>query len=268
MRVSVHRAGAIAAALLLVAIPAGAQDEGTRVTFGDIGFTLPAELGASVNATVTTAGDPDAESFDPPMPAGTVFTFYEARDAGSRPPRIGGSPGGIHVYRTADMAEYDAASSQLEALRTILEERPDLTELTELPYLPRVNAAQVLVARPVYVDTDTVSGISYLAGFAQDLFPFTSDSLIALFQGISADGEWYVSAFQALDTSVLPEEVSQREIRQAVRRWDEYLAETIAAIDAAGPDAFTPDLTAFDSLAGSLTLGAVEPVEPEEPAAG
>ena len=105
---------------------------------------------------------------------------------------------------------------QAEQLQAILAEQPDPASLAEggegLPYMPPVieaaNLTSVVVA---YVDMPGMSGITYLTAFGQDAYPFTSDRFQYVFQGLSTDGRWYVSAIFWLTTDLFPEKVTNKQ---------------------------------------------------------
>lgn len=254
---------AIVGTLLLAATPALAQDETTEVAYGPIGFEVPEALGASVNVTSVPRTD-----LDPPF---LVATIYGERAISSRIPRVGDGQTVVTAFRVADAEDVADVSAQVDALRTILDERPDLAAADDegFPFLPITPGNQLLRSRPVYVDTPTVSGIAYLTAFEQageggplDRFPLTSTSVLATFQGLSADGTWYLSVVQELETALFPAEPSGRDVRRAAQDWDAYLADSVASIDAASPDDFVPSLDAFDQLVGSLSLSSSATVEP------
>ena len=78
-----------------------------------------------------------------------------------------------------------------------------------MPMLPVDEAAaQVIAARVGYVDTPELTGIAYVTGFRQDLFPFTRDDLQYTFQGLSNDGRWYVAVNWNLRATMLPRRFS------------------------------------------------------------
>jgi hypothetical protein len=260
----------VAVAVLLVAgAPAAAQETSTAVRFDGVSFLLDASIGNSVNSTLVPGDPPDNEMFGFPHPEAVVFTVYDARAEGARVPRVGDASVTIRAYRTADLAGYQEVGARAAAIEALLADRPDLAGSTAagadaLPFLPAFEAAQVLRAAPVYVDAPGVSGVAYLTGYAQDLFPFTSDSIWYTFQGLSTDGEWYVALLAMLDTDLLPEQVNDRQVQRATRDWDAYLARTVRKLEGAEPQAFTPALSAVDGLARSLTFGE-QPAETSAP---
>jgi hypothetical protein len=148
-------------------------------------------------------------------------------------------------------------------LRRLLDERPDLAVVSTvkgpvedaLPEVPPVTeAARIVQARPQYIDTPEVAGIAYVASYAQDTLPPTSDDLYWLFQGVSADGTRYVAVTWGLDTDLLPNEVPDSILERLDREWPKILGQSTTTVEAGAPDAFTPSLDALDALVRSLVL--------------
>lgn len=261
----------VAALVLAVGLPAQAQDGESSISFDGVGFTFDAASGSSVNVTRVPGQPPDLDSISGPDSPHIAFSLYGPRSQGARVPRVGWSNSVVRVYATADLAGYEGATAQLEAVRALLEERPDpatLMAVTEdggerLPHLPLdLGAAQVLRARVIYVDAPQVSGIAYVAAYRQDVFPLAAGDFWHTFQGLSSDGAWYVSADFVVEAGMFPARVrlGSREADRFVRRWLAYLEESTATLNAAAPDAFTPPLTAVDVLVASITLdGASSP---------
>jgi len=92
---------------------------------------------------------------------------------------------------------------------------------------------------------------------SQEADHLTDRQIFYTFQGIMADGAYYVSAILPVKTGVLPEEVDTSDID-----WDEfaanysehYLPATFALIDSLPDEAFEPSLTTLDTLIQSITF--------------
>lgn len=265
MKVGWSRVAWLATALVMVLAASPVQAQGDAAVWYDgIGFRFAPELGRSVNIARVRARAADA--FQVGDPAHISFTLYGSRDGGARPPAIGGpvgSPREVRVYRTTALDALEGTRDQVAELRRLLDERPDLTGLstvagpveTVLPEVPPVTeAARIVQARPQYIDTPEVSGISYVASYAQDTLPPTSDDLYWLFQGISADGTRYVAITWGIDTDLLPDELPDSIFDRIDRDWSRILGQSTTAIEAGAPDAFTPSLDALHALVRSLVL--------------
>jgi hypothetical protein len=269
MKLRTRAAVAIVAVLLLaLPLPALGQDDESSVSFDGAGFSFDASLGSSVNITRVPGQPAEAEQpFGPDLPH-LAFTLYGPRAEFSRVPRVGDAPGVIRAYRVDDIAGYEEASEQLAALQALLAERPDLGTFMEvsedgsgvrLPHLPvDTAAAQVLRARVAYVDTPAVSGVAYVAGYRQDIAPFVQSDFWYTFQGLSADGTWYVAADFVVEAGMFPERIRTRDYERVADRWVEYLEESTRTLNEAEPGAFTPPLTSIDALVESFTFEEVD----------
>jgi hypothetical protein len=256
----------VAIALVLLGTPASAQGEFTGISFGGVSFAFGPELGASANATRVPEQptEPEQTPFAPDA-AHLTFTLYGPVPEFQRPPRVGDSRSVVRAYRIADFEGYEFASAQLDALRTLLEDRPSLDPFMDfsdldgepLPHMPAdVGAAQSLRARATYIETPELAGIAYIVGYRQDVFPFAAEDFWYSFQALSNDGQWYVAGDLVVEASMFPQRVRPRDAegfrRQA--RWRAYLQESVESLNDASPDAFSPPLTSIDVLIQSITF--------------
>jgi len=260
------RSGWLAAsALVLLSLPVHAQDASSTVSFDGVGFSYDEALGRSVSITQVPGEPPTLEGPSAPGAGHLSFTLYGPRPEGARIPRPIDAPGVVRVYPTAGLAGYDWASGQLEALESLLAARPDLASVTTvgadggtqpLPFIVDNSAAQAIAARAEYVDTPELSGIAYLTAFRQDVFPFAAGDFWYTFQGLSADGAWYVAADFVIDASMFPETVTARDANRiaTARRWARYVDQSIQTLNGATSDAFTPALSSIDALVQSITF--------------
>jgi len=158
----------------------------------------------------------------------------------------------IVVYPAdAYAAMHPLAKAQIEQLQALLEARPPIPGGT-LPYLPLVNAAQVLHSQLAYLPFANGAGVRYVTAFTQDVSPTTNQQLIYTFQGLTDDGLYYVAAFFPVKTAVLPDTVRAEEWEGFHLNYATYVAETKAALDNLAPLDFTPDLSLLDAVVTSL----------------
>lgn len=243
--------------LALLTVPALAQESTHSVTFDGFGFDFSDALAQNVNIQ-QVPGDP-IEGAGPGFSdaAKTQFTLYNS----GQPMDSLFDTGGVRVYRMADLAQYDFLQAQVEQLQTLVAERPDLSayasgvfgEAGGLPYVPVLTHGQVAIARAEYVETEAVVGIRYMQVVRADLGPFTPRDFMYTFQGITTDGEYYIAATFLPTTTLFPEVTS---VDPAVfqEQWPEYVAESIAAVNSAAPEAFTPSLDVLDAVVESFRL--------------
>lgn len=262
--------------LALAALPAAAQEAGgNTVSFNGISFQFDSSLATNVNIR-QFAGDPsDLEQPGGPEVAHTEFLLYNGMEtpAGAFE---GEGVGSLRFYNTADFSGYALPGEQLAALQSLLAERPDLSQYmvasedmsVELPFMPVFPATQVLRGQVHYVDAAELSGIAYLTVFRQDVFPFVAGEFIYTFQGLSADGQVYISAVFPVTVASFPAEIAEDFDYDAfAEAFQEYLSESIDTLNATAPADITPDINAIDALVQSISLTAVGPA-PQPPVDG
>ena len=219
MRKLLMTSAAMVVCLTVGAGPIVAQDAANSVAFDGVAFSFEDVLGSSANITQVPGQQNDVEQPVEADVAHLAFTLYGPRAEGAKTPKVGVAPGVVRFYRTADLTGTQS-SRQLDELTSLLAERPDLAasmEVTDdgsgdpLPFMPDIPAAQVIRARAQYVDTPQIAGVSYVTAFRQDISPFASSDFWYTFQGLSADGSWYVAADFVVDASMFPEEVTAKD---------------------------------------------------------
>src|SRR5215213_2739956 len=252
----------LAILLVLFALPAAAQDDGTNtVALNDFNFRVDPTIYSGVNINQFAGDPPDLEAPGGPEVKHTQFILYNQYPV---PESIFDAPGAIRVYNTADFEGYEFPTMRLEQLQTLLDEQPDLstymdttiTDGNELPFMPVLPAGQVLRARAEYVDLPTVAGIRYVTIYRQDVSPFLGNEFFYTFQGISKFDGQYVTAIFRLNTDLFPSEYPQ-DFDYAVfsEQFPQYMADSVATLNAAAPEDFTPSLDALDSMIVSLSFG-------------
>jgi hypothetical protein len=250
--------------LLAISLSTVAQEEDAAqhtVTFDSYRFSFIEELGTNVNI-MQIPGDP-VESAGPGFSdaAKVQFNLYNA----GQPNESLFDTGGVRFYRMDDLMQYGFLAAQVEKLQMLLEERPDLAqyesginnpELGSLPYVPVLTHGAVLTARAHYVETEAVQGIAYIQVVSADLAPFTSRDFSHTFQGISSDGQYYVSTNFNLNTTLFPETLEGTDFNMAAfqAQWPEYLVESIATLNQAEAHDFTPSLDAIDAVVQSISF--------------
>jgi hypothetical protein len=165
----------------------------------------------------------------------------------------------VRVYRTSDLAQYSFLQTVVDELNSLIANQSDLSAYmvpeSKLPFLPIATHGQIIRARAHYVETENVSGVAYIAINQAAAEPFLSNTPIYTFQGISADGDYYVSAVFPVITDVFPAETpSDFNMETFAANAPAYYAESIAMLNDAAPESFAPSLTTIDALVQSLVF--------------
>jgi hypothetical protein len=232
------------------------------VEVGGLRFLLPGEVANDVTAAQVEAVPMDPDTlFSESFPAHTQISFvdYLPDSAPELTHNFTVEPR-ISVFSTLDFPEFASESGigwpgQLGLLRGILDGTIRRSPETASPYLPLVNAAQVFRSREQVVRFNGGWGLVYLTSFAQDVSPIVEGAVQLTFQGITDDGNTYISAAFPLDTSYFPDEIGEDfDFAEFSAGYEAYLTETREAIDALPADAFAPDLGALLALVGSIEV--------------
>jgi hypothetical protein len=171
----------------------------------------------------------------------------------------------LMIYPTQDFGGFGAGEptgfpQQLDNLSKILENQIDLAQVCavpetggepELPFLPWLNSAQVFCAQPEYVEFDGGRGIRYLTTTSQGLDPVIDPSLFYTFQGLSNDGEIYLSGVFPVLSGVFPLEVHPAVDGQLPQN---FSTEQFAALQAQPGEEFSPALGQLDALVESIEV--------------
>ncbi len=190
-----------------------AEDNTTHtIAYDGFSFSYNTELGKNINV-VHYAGDPVDDAVPAFSDAAyTQFLFYN--DAPATEGMF--DHGGIRLYQTEDLAAYSFMNDVVTQLQTLVDEQSDLASYMEisqdalfsLPFLPIATHGQVIRARAEYVETDAIRGISYITAYQAAAEPFLNNSFLYTFQGVSTDGQYYVSVIFPVTIDAFPAEVS------------------------------------------------------------
>ncbi|MDQ3700234.1 MAG: hypothetical protein M3442_04845, partial [Chloroflexota bacterium] len=111
-----------------------------------------------------------------------------------------------------------------------------------------------------YLDFPGGSGIALVTAYGQVVSPLTRDRTLYTFQGLTQDGQSYISLVWPVETSTLPatynEGLAGQTYEAFAQQYDAYLARTTQTLNAQAPAAFAPDLSLLDGLLRSLRITA------------
>ncbi|MCB0191184.1 MAG: WG repeat-containing protein [Anaerolineae bacterium] len=157
-------------------------------------------------------------------------------------------------------AEDNVVSQRIEALQTLLQDRPESVE-DEIPVLPGFgNAEQMIKAGIKYLDFDGGSGIRFITHYGLGTTPITEHGVFYTFQGLTDDGQYYVAYYHPAPSTLLPGDFES--VEGLIEDYDAfeadfetYLQEINDQLDTAETSAFTPNLTDIDAMLESLQIG-------------
>jgi hypothetical protein len=129
---------------------------------------------------------------------------------------------------------------------------------SSLPFLPIFNAAQAFHANYALNPFVSGGGIRFLTLYAQYFAPVNNQDLFYTYQGLTNDGQYWVSAILPINHVILPETADPppggMTWDQFSANYDVYIADMITQLEAQIPDSYLPSLTALDTLVTSITI--------------
>jgi hypothetical protein len=160
----------------------------------------------------------------------------------------------IFIYPAEELRHFnEATSSQAFSLQFLLE---NPQEIERMPFMPLLNASQMMHAHVQFLDFKDGQGLRYLTEFAQGIVPINNNELIYTYQGLTRDGKYYVAAVLPVNHSGLPADgnVTGNEPPEFYSDFPVYLANVVMFLNPQPANSFTPDLTQLDAMMSSLEV--------------
>lgn len=246
--------------LAFAAINAQAQETHT-VTFDGYSFTFDVAQNVEIKVYPGDPVDFAPGGADAPHTSFTLYNILPDPEMGPAFPfeQIVGS---VKFYRLTDLEAYSFLQAEVDELRALLADRPDLMPYTEvrenvmdnaLPFVPVYPHGQNFRAQPKYIETDILTGIAYLTAFRADASPLVSTDVTYTVQAISTDGQYYVSISFNPAANVLPTELTGFD--PTTYDWVADLTATVELLNTAAASDFAPSLATLDALVASIQIG-------------
>lgn len=253
--------------------PAAAASSLKTVVFDSISLSYDSGLASGVETEAIAAVplNPDWLQADT-YPRYVRFRFegYEKGEGSWLPYPFSLSGPQVMVYQTEEFAAFGddptGFSRQLQALRALLEDRPDLSHHVAeamdrepqdppyLPFLPWLNSTQAFCAQTAYIEFEGGAGIRYLTAFLQEA-AISDSQVFYTFQGVTDDGTYYVAAVLPLATEVFAEEGGAELGPVGPEEWKAFLAQGVRRLNAQSGDGFAPTLATLDEIVASIRIG-------------
>jgi hypothetical protein len=268
------------------------QLEQTRVALQQTQVALDnlAQDGGSVNDSVDTSAETQIADQAPEPDVvyeGITFSFDESIATGVSPAIIPGQhlgedymPGdtypihyefGFNGYAVGDsfhtplitifpVADYQAistyASSEIDSLQSALANHPSGGSISDLPFLPIWNAAQIFSAKVTYFDFQNGSGVRYLTMYGQATYPVDNQNLFYTYQGMTDDGQYYISAVLPVSNSILPDDgaTTVDDWIEFDNNWNTYIIGALQTLNGQSAENYTPNLTLLDEMMASFSI--------------
>jgi hypothetical protein len=127
-----------------------------------------------------------------------------------------------------------------------------------LPFLPVFNAGQVFHAQYRVIPFSTGGGIRYLTEFAQYLAPVNNTDLFYTYQGVTNDGQFWVSVILPVNLPFLPADAINPpgglSWEEFSNNYGSYIVDMINQLDSQPVENYTPSLAVIDELVSSINI--------------
>jgi len=222
----------------------GDKLQGTSVTFNETTFILT--VGGSVEAeTIPSSleaypywGLPEHDQF--------IINGYPVEND-IHEPVIRFFP--VDIYRAAS----EEADKMITALEQFLRERPaDLG--VDLPFLPAWNAGSLGTAKVAYLDFQSGSGLRYITQYGQNSWPFYNQGMFYTYQGLTADGRFYISAILSITHKALDQYDNYQPPDNFYDIVDQLIRDQIAVLNSELGNSFTPAIDELDAMMQSILV--------------
>jgi hypothetical protein len=161
----------------------------------------------------------------------------------------------ISIYPVDDFVALapDVATS-VDKLQTLLVSRP--VAPGDIPFLPIQNAAQFMQAQVSYIDFQNGSGVRFLTQYGQGYWPINNHDMFYCFQGLTADGKYYISAVLPASYPDLPATGDDYtgSMDDLNNNWAGYISDMVEQLNGYDAASFTPGLDKLDAMFASLKV--------------
>ncbi len=232
------------------------------VNFAGASFTVPAGLAAQARSELIPAQPFNADSpFEPGNPASLQF-FFDGYPLSGKffDPSITIMP--VDLYGRTHSQSLDTFSAMRDLLNT------GTPKGSSLPFLPVFNAGQVFRAQFKMLPSLAGKGYRFVTKYAQDASPVTNQSTFYTYQGLSSDGQYFISVIMPVSVSVLPETMESPTPPGGVaapaltdpdygNKYSTYVQQVAATLDGLPGSQFTPNLDLLDAMVSSISMNTV-----------
>lgn len=224
----------------------------TNVTCNLLSFYLDPALGSSYSCQTI------AESNSSEMPSFGIYPEYTEISISGYPLSGKFFEPHIDVFPVSRFNELlpDVVPARVAALQAFISS--GIPAAGELPLLPVFNAAQTFSSQVAVIPFQNGQGVRFLTLYAQYFAPINNTDLFYTFQGLTADGQYWISAVLPINNAILPADSMTLPSGQTMdtfsNNYSNYIGDITAQLNAQSADSFIPTITMLDALINSITI--------------
>ncbi|MBI9049459.1 MAG: hypothetical protein JEZ00_08565 [Anaerolineaceae bacterium] len=223
-------------------------DSGILVNFEDVSFCYAPSLASGVNSIIEPQEISEmSENFNSPEHILFEFQGYQLTPTFHEPV--------IHIYPIQAYTSINPfTQDRINELQTLLSQKPETPN--NIPFLPQWNAGQMFSTQKAYIQFANGEGIRFLTQYGQSYWPINNEDLFYTFQGITNDGQYYISAILPISNPELPAsgETWPGDLTHLGETYDVYIENMNILLYSQSDDSFAPTLTLLDDMIRSISI--------------
>ena len=169
------------------------------------------------------------------------------------------------IWKAAEKNNQAIFDEELRAVQKAVKDK-NFRKNGEMPSLPYMDASAVFVARAKNLRFQNGDGVFYLTQFTQDYAALVNnDELTCIYQGITADGKYYVLAEFPASVSFLPNRdatefenykmpQNYQDFQKGERQYRRYLSKITRRLENLPPGEYKPSLRYFEEIISTLKI--------------
>ena len=216
------------------------------IVYQGVSFAYPPSLANSVNAEIIPAEVDEMNPWSRPEHIRFLFNGYTLPETYLDPL--------IEVYPVEEFRSVnEMVRDRLDNLQNILNNRPADPPAGVVNFF---NAGQFLRTQEGYLEFQNGAGVRFVSQYGQAAYPIGYPQMFYAFQGLTADGAYFISAIFPISHPDLPEADSVTVDQEFSENYQDYTAEVEAELDGKTPDSFQPSMLLLDDVIESLLVAA------------
>ena len=238
--------------------------QGILVSFANVSLTIPNGLASGATSEAVPPVSDQAGNAAPPGAVAPAYTRFTLQGYLLQDRRFESQ---INVYPAQEYAAVSAgAAISLQRLQAILANPSAPLTNDVLPRIPFVPAEQIFASQTSILQFQNGSGVRVVTQYAQAVVPINNYDLLYHFEGLTADGKYYVVATLPVNVPFLaasydpsaplpPDGIPVPDLTTAqAADFDAYFQAVSDKLNATPADSFNPSLALLDSLIASIQI--------------
>jgi hypothetical protein len=230
------------------------SDQSYKAEYEKVSLYVPYSISGDWKAEIVPADEPSSQGSSPFVDASHYRITFPGYPSGNRMFETEILVWPIENW-TPDYNPY--ALEEIEKVKALIAQPETLDLNNEFPTLPILGNIQALRVRMAPLSFQNGGGFRFIAHYAYDPTPMNNEQAVYIFQGITDDGKYYVSAFLPISNPALSPTVNDvpgGDYNAFVANYDQYVIDITNTINNAAPETFTPNLNDLDYLIQSILI--------------